>query len=204
MLTLGMVFKGTAIPIDWSLLNKRGNSNTVARTELRQKFIDCFGKIVIRGLLADREFIASEWLSRLQEHGILCCIRVRNHLLTTNARELEVDMEALFYGLKPQEERIIPGARKLIGCEVYLAVLRLGSGDLLIVATNSPLPAPLLKSMEGPPSASFYTAWTTSHRQPLESLIASKNSSISLSSFNNHNKAMAHFCHVQRNILYAH
>jgi hypothetical protein len=143
ILTLGIVFKGTAIPIYWRLLNKRGNSNTVERIELMQKFIDCFGKPVIRGLLADREFIGGEWLSWLQQHGVPFCIRVRNNLLTTNARGLEVDMDALFHGLKPQEERIIPGARKLIGCEVYLAGLRLDSGELLIVATNSPLSAPI-------------------------------------------------------------
>jgi hypothetical protein len=44
ILMLGIVFKGTAIPIYWMLLDKGGNSDTLERIELIQMFIDHFGK----------------------------------------------------------------------------------------------------------------------------------------------------------------
>ena len=42
ILMLGIVFKGTAIPIYWMLLDKRGNSDTPERMALIQMFIDHF------------------------------------------------------------------------------------------------------------------------------------------------------------------
>ena len=44
ILMLGIIFKGTAIPIYWMLLDKRGNSDTPERMALIQTFIDHFGK----------------------------------------------------------------------------------------------------------------------------------------------------------------
>lgn len=49
ILMLGIVFKGTAIPIYWILLDKRGNSDTPERIALIQMFIDHFGKSCIKG-----------------------------------------------------------------------------------------------------------------------------------------------------------
>ena len=46
-------------------------------------------------------------------------------------------MDTLFYGLKPGEQRVLDGKRKVTGCFVYLTGLRLDNGDLLIVATDS-------------------------------------------------------------------
>jgi len=60
ILTLAIVFKGTAIPIYWELLDKKGNSDTPERIALLQKFIKRFGKDCLAGLLADREFIGGD------------------------------------------------------------------------------------------------------------------------------------------------
>jgi len=43
-------------------------------------------------------------------------IRIKNNTITTNLRGLSIDIDALFYGLKPQEQRIIQG----IGLNGYL------------------------------------------------------------------------------------
>ena len=61
ILMLGIVFKGTAIPIYWMLLDKRGNSDTPDRVALIQMFIDHFGKNCIKGVLADQEFVGKDW-----------------------------------------------------------------------------------------------------------------------------------------------
>ena len=61
ILTLGIVYKGAAIPIYWELLDKCGNSGTAERIALIGKFIKTFGKESIAGLLCDREFIGQDW-----------------------------------------------------------------------------------------------------------------------------------------------
>ncbi len=44
ILTLGIVYKGTAIPVYWLVLNKRGNSSQRERIALLQRFIRQFGR----------------------------------------------------------------------------------------------------------------------------------------------------------------
>lgn len=136
ILTLGIVFKGAAIPIYWMLLDKRGNSDTAERIELIEKFIKKFGKNCIAGLLADREFIGKDWFNWLLIEKISFYIRIKNNTVTTNSQGYEVDIDALFYGLKPGEQRAISGKRKVWSHNLYLCGLRLLDGELLIVATN--------------------------------------------------------------------
>lgn len=136
ILTLAIIFKGTAIPIYWELLDKKGNSDTAERISLLQKFINHFGKDCIAGILADREFIGGDWFKWLLDEKIPFYIRIRNNTVTTNSQGLSIDIDALFYGLKSQEQCTIQGKRKIMGHELYLAGLRLSGGGLLIVATS--------------------------------------------------------------------
>jgi Transposase DDE domain len=135
ILTLGIAFKGTAIPIYWVLLDKKGNSDTEERIALMKKFVEKFGKDAIAGLLADREFIGKNWFQWLLTEKISFQIRIKNNTVTTNAKGQAIDIDALFYGLKPGEQRVIEGKRKIWGHELHLTGLRLSDGDLLIVAT---------------------------------------------------------------------
>ncbi len=57
ILMLAIVYRGIAIPILWTLLNKSGNSDTKERIALIQRFIAIFGKDRIVNVFADREFI---------------------------------------------------------------------------------------------------------------------------------------------------
>jgi hypothetical protein len=66
ILMLSIVYKGIALPVLWMLLSKQGNSDTAERIQLIQKFIECFGKAKIAGILADREFIGGEWFEWLR------------------------------------------------------------------------------------------------------------------------------------------
>jgi len=135
VLTLGIAYKGAAIPIYWELLDKRGNSDTSERIALMQKFIDQFGKDSIKGVLADREFIGKDWFAWLLKAAISFDIRIKSNTVTTNARGLSVDIDGLFYDLNAGEQRSLQGRRKVWGHLLYLAGLRLEDGDLLIVAT---------------------------------------------------------------------
>jgi hypothetical protein len=50
----------------------------------------------------------------------------------------------LFYDLKPGEQKILPGKRKLWKQEVYLSGLRLTDAALLVVAMDELVAAPSL------------------------------------------------------------
>jgi Transposase DDE domain len=136
ILMLSVVYKGVAIPLLWKLLSKRGNSDTEERIELMKRFIAQFGKERIDCILADREFVGDEWFSWLLKEQISFCIRIKNNHVTTNSRGLEVNIDALFYDLRPGERRVIAQPRKLWKQTVYLSALRLSDGELLIVATD--------------------------------------------------------------------
>lgn len=136
ILMLSITYKGIAIPLFWSLLDKKGNSNTNERIALMERFIVQFGKNKIAGLLADREFIGSDWFRWLKKERIHFVIRVKKNLLTTDSRGRVVPVEALFRGLKPMEERTLWYSRDLMGETVYLSALKMPDGELLIVAAD--------------------------------------------------------------------
>ena len=136
ILMLAIVYKGTAIPIIWSLLNKKGNSKTAERIDIMKIFLSWFGKNCIAGLLADREFIGGDWFKWLIKEEIPFYIRIKDSYITTNARGLEVDVNGLFYDLAPMERRTLKGKRKLWGTEIYLSGSKNDQGKLMIIATN--------------------------------------------------------------------
>ncbi len=135
ILTLGIAFKGIAIPIYWTLLDKKGNSDTQERITLIQKFIHSFGKSCIAGLLADREFIGTEWFGWLIKEQIPFWIRVKDNLLTTDSRGRSIKIKALFRDLPLHHERSLYGKRSILGHELYVAGLRLPDNDYLIIVT---------------------------------------------------------------------
>jgi hypothetical protein len=71
VLMLVVSYKNVAFPLMFKLLDKRGSSNTPERIDLMNDFIKWFGKDCIDCLLADREFVGSEWLKYLNENGII-------------------------------------------------------------------------------------------------------------------------------------
>jgi predicted DNA-binding transcriptional regulator len=88
ILMLGIVFKGTAIPIYWILLDKKGNSDTSERIDLIRMFINHFGKECIKGILADRECVGKDWFGWLLKEKIPFHIRIKNNTITTNSKGL--------------------------------------------------------------------------------------------------------------------
>ena len=67
---LGIVYKGVAFPLLFSMLYKRGNSSSQERIELVNRFIRLFGKDVIASIVADREFVGDRWLEFLNNNEI--------------------------------------------------------------------------------------------------------------------------------------
>jgi len=109
ILMLGICYKGKAIPVCWSMLNKRGNSNSAERIKLVSRFIQIFGKERIKGLLADREFVGGYWFEWLIKEDISFVIRIKKNEITTNSRGLEVDIDGLFFHLKVGQMQSLEG-----------------------------------------------------------------------------------------------
>ncbi|WP_163370353.1 hypothetical protein [Endozoicomonas acroporae] len=68
ILFLAINYKGMSIPILWTLLPKKGCSNTTERVELLKRFRKIFPEQAIQRLLMDREFKGKQWLKYLV-HG---------------------------------------------------------------------------------------------------------------------------------------
>src|SRR5437763_1819323 len=54
ILTLGIAYEGTAIPLLWHLLDKAGNASASEHQAILTRFVALFGKDCIAGVLADR------------------------------------------------------------------------------------------------------------------------------------------------------
>jgi transposase len=136
ILVLAVAYKGAAIPIYWMLLNKKGNSSTLERTVLVNRFIKQFGKKHILGLLADREFIGKKWFEWLKAQEIDFVIRIKKDAKTTNSQGQKLQVQHLFRFLKVGEKQSIQDLRTITDVGVYLTALRLDEGELLILAAS--------------------------------------------------------------------
>jgi len=77
---ISIAYQGVAIPIIWSMLPKRGNSNTLEHKAIIHRFIDLFSDDCIDSFLADREFIGDEWFREVIKNRISFYIRIRENL----------------------------------------------------------------------------------------------------------------------------
>jgi hypothetical protein len=78
ILMLGVVHQGMAFPLVWTMLDKRGNSNTTEGIALVERFLVLFPDAVIQELMADREFLGQQWFRYLLNYPrIRFRIRIR-------------------------------------------------------------------------------------------------------------------------------
>lgn len=84
LLTIGNLMENVFMPLYWTQLNKRGNSNTEDRKVLIEglsELIEKAGK-TIKGsiLLADREFVGQLWFEYLLSKQLSFVIRLRENM----------------------------------------------------------------------------------------------------------------------------
>jgi hypothetical protein len=139
ILMISIAFQGMAIPILWTMLPKRGNSNTQERRELIQRFLDLFGQECIESFLADREFIGDEWFRTLIIKHIPFYIRIRGNMYLSIPGKGPTKAAWLFNSLPlnmaSQYHRIV----SIDGQWVYVTGLKVlnrqGKIEFVIVAT---------------------------------------------------------------------
>lgn len=139
-LVVGVTYKRMAIPIMWSLLPKRGNSNYEERTSLLNRVLKYINRERIKNLLCDREFVGHLWFDWLLKQRIPYKIRVKDNYIVLTKGGKETTVEALFYNLPRGKKMALEGKRKITRSRVgvYLSASRLESGELMVVASDSP------------------------------------------------------------------
>lgn len=109
-----------AFPIVFKMMDKRGNSNTEERMELIRRFCALAGENSIAHLMADREFVGSEWLAFLNSRGIHYHIRIReNFRVIRHGKESKAHW--LFTDLKLGECKHLSGIYYVNGQPCYLS-----------------------------------------------------------------------------------
>lgn len=133
ILMLGVVKNGVAMPLLWTMLDKKGNSDSQERMDLIDRFQEIFPEVQVAFLSADREFVGKEWLSYLLlEPSIPFRLRIReSEKIGDGCKKLRTSV--VFAHLKIGESQVLSARRWVWGRLVYVAGLRLEDGDLLVV-----------------------------------------------------------------------
>ncbi|MBK6499086.1 MAG: transposase [Saprospiraceae bacterium] len=79
ILMISVLYEGYSVPLGWSLLNKKGNSNQGDRWDLLNKIIDKVGAGKIKYIIGDREFGGVCWYNYLNDNGITFVIRIKEN-----------------------------------------------------------------------------------------------------------------------------
>lgn len=116
ILMLTVAYKGIALPLTWSLLKKRGNSNTFERIDLIKRILILIGPKNIDCLMGDREFIGGEWVQWLDDQDIPFLLRIRNNNLLEGILPVNVFFKRLPFGKKVKNAKTT-----LWGKSIYLS-----------------------------------------------------------------------------------
>jgi len=133
VMVLGIAYRGVAFPLLWTVLEKKGCSDTPERIALIREFGRIFGYHSISYLCADREFIGRDWFSYLRSQEVDFRIRVRENTKVKNGRGELVNIWRLFRSQRMGEPLVIERARPIWGLPLFVSGVRLSSGEYVIV-----------------------------------------------------------------------
>lgn len=137
ILMLSVVYKGVAFPLLWTVLQKKGCSDTAERIELVEKYVALFGSNSIAFVTADREFIGREWFRYLRLKRLPFRIRIKENLRVANSRGTQTAAAKNFFRThKAGVGVLLCGRRKVLGEELSLMGVRTGEGEYVIVASS--------------------------------------------------------------------
>lgn len=138
ILTIGISWRGTAIPLVWKLLDKRGLSNTSERIELLDellKWLPDSERIKIRYLLMDREFGSKDWLTALKNRRIGFMIRIRvDAKVRKPGQQRERLAKELFNCTK---FRCLRNKRVVFDHRLFMGGCKIGAKEYLILVSDT-------------------------------------------------------------------
>lgn len=141
LLVLCVVTQRVRIPILWSILDSHGTSTMDQRQTLLERYLKLFGASSIRMLLADREFIGSQWFEFLVKNDIPFAIRVPESLLVALDKGPVVSLAYLSQHRSqlrqlPQFRGRFKDMDERFAGALGFAAKRRSDGTLIIVVTN--------------------------------------------------------------------
>jgi hypothetical protein len=138
ILCLTIVADGVGLPILWTMLDKRGNSNQEERKLLIIRYIRLFGLDSIDCIIADREFIGQQWFEFLISNPVKFYVRIRENL-TVLKKGQELKVFWLFNNLALNTTRQLDKPILIGGQWVYLTGMKIINRkkqiEFVIVAT---------------------------------------------------------------------
>ena len=144
ILVVAITYQGIAFPVIYTMLPKRGNSNTAERIDIIDRFIKLFGIETIKHLVADREFVGQEWINYLNSIQIRHYLRIKNNFYVINPQtSKKIKVGHLFNSVKINEFRSLSKIYIIHGQYCYLAASKIknreGKPELqIIVSFNKP------------------------------------------------------------------
>lgn len=137
ILVLAVVTRRFRVPLMWTLLKHQGNSDSKQRIALMERYLALFGAASIQWLLADREFIGSQWMNFLNENNIPFAIRVKESLSIVLENGTVCSLRTLLRNRRAR--RVVhsfEGRLPETATPVRVAIKQLRTGEWLIVMTN--------------------------------------------------------------------
>ncbi len=143
ILVLSVAYLGISIPIFWAVLDLEGSSCLEDRVAILKRAIQQLGAEKIEVLLADREFIGTEWFEFLIVNKIPFIIRIKqnSHLKTKEGLTIQAGMLRNYLGRK----KVVNYPIILWGHSLYVSVeRRRGAKEQMIVVSNIEFENPLM------------------------------------------------------------
>ena len=139
ILVLAIVTRRFRVPLMWSLPDHGGNSPACERIALMRRYLRLFGAHTIKMLLADREFIGTEWVEFLIENNIPFALRLKENQLLVSEDGASCSFQTLLRKLRRGTWiGWLAGMEKTPENLLRVSAKRIKGGELLIVATNTP------------------------------------------------------------------
>ena len=139
ILMLSICMDNIAVPLMWTMLDKKGNSNQNERKALVDRYIRLFGAASIESILADREFIGEKWVKLLIDSGVNFYIRLRANMYACVPGKKKTTLKKLFNHLPVNHFQHLPMLVYIDGNMVHLSGGKIrgsdGKEDYLIIAS---------------------------------------------------------------------
>lgn len=136
ILVLAIMVGDVAIPVLWTLLPKKGNSNTDERIALVKRFLHLFGAKQIDYLTADREFKGVRWIKWLQDNHVPFRIRIANNTLIQNRAGNRCLPATRLFSLKMKESMVLNKPRRLWETQVWVAGFRSAKEHVIVISSD--------------------------------------------------------------------
>jgi hypothetical protein len=134
-------WRGVGIPLLWTLLPSRGNSDAATRLELLDRLAHVFPNLRIEALIGDREFIGGAWMANLKARNIPFVLRLKHTQLIRRENFPTRPVSVLARRLQPGRKLIVREPCRLADSpdtpSLHIVILRLKDRELLVLATNT-------------------------------------------------------------------